>query len=251
MVTACRMAATKFEFEWRFWIISGMFGLAFALYAFDKRGVAEFILKLVAPSVSPREPRGVAVQQVILLAGAALVFLAALFRTWATAYLGADVMRDTDLHSDLLTVDGPYRRTRNPLYFANLPLAVGVGIFSSPTGLAFLCAAMLVFVYRLILREESNLRETLGQSYAAYVNQVPRFWPSLRARRPASGRTPRWGQAFIGELLLWLIGLSLFVFVLTLNQTLLFCGIALSFAASLGLQFVARKRPAVVPNLPS
>jgi hypothetical protein len=143
-------------------------------------------------------------------------------------------MSDKNLHSDVLAADGPYRHTRNPLYLANLPLAIGVGIFSNPTGLVFLTAAMLVFVYRLIFREEANLRQTLGQAYATYVNQVPRFWPGLRPRCPASGRMPRWGQALRGEALLWLIGLSLLVFVLTLNQTLLFGGIALSFIVALG-----------------
>jgi len=240
------VAATKFEFEWRFWIITTIFGLAFTLHAIDHRGVAELILRTISSTVPTGSPRGVAIQQGILFAGAVLVFLAALFRTWATAYLGADVMKDRTLHSDMLAVDGPYRHTRNPLYFADLPLALGVGIFSNPTGLVFLCAAMFVFVYRLIFREEAILRRTLGQAYIAYANKVPRFWPSLRARCPASGRTPSWGQAILGELLLWLIGITLVVFALTLNQTLLLCGFALSFAVAIGLHSVTGKRAGTV-----
>ena len=235
------MAATRFEFAWRFWIISAIFFGAFALHAVDHRFVALFFLHLVAPSVPATDPRAFAFDRAVLFAGAALVFAAALYRTWATAYLGTDVMSDSKLHSDALAVGGPFRYTRNPLYFGNLPLAVGVGIFSNPTGLLFLCVAMLLFVYRLIFREEANLRETLGTPYLCYVEAVPRFWPSLRPRWPASGCAPRWGQAFIGELLLWLIGLTLFLFVLTFNQTLLYGGIAASFAVSFASRAVGRR----------
>lgn len=235
------MAATRFEFAWRFWIISAIFFAAFALHAFDHRFVAIFLLHLFAPSVAATDPRAFVLDRAILFAGVALVFAAALYRTWATAFLGTDVMSDSRLHSDALAVDGPYRYTRNPLYFGNLPLAVGVGIFSNPTGLLFLCGAMLLFVYRLIFREEANLRQTLGAPYLRYVETVPRFWPSLRPRWPATGRAPRWGQAFIGELLLWLIGLTLLIFVLTFNQTVLYGGIVASFAVVLGLRSVGRK----------
>jgi protein-S-isoprenylcysteine O-methyltransferase Ste14 len=238
---ADEMAATKFEFEWRFWIIAAIFWAAFALYAVDHRWVAMFFLHLLAPSVPAMGSRAMLFDRAVLFAGVALVFSAALFRTWATAYLGTDIMSDTKLHSDALAADGPYRHTRNPLYFANLPLALGVGIFANPTGLLFLCAAMVVFVYRLIFREEANLRQTLGPAYLRYTETVPRFWPSLRPRWPATGHAPRWGQAFVGELLLWLIGITLFTFVLTFNQTLLYGGIAASFAISLGLRSVGRK----------
>ncbi|HLY06927.1 MAG TPA: isoprenylcysteine carboxylmethyltransferase family protein [Rhizomicrobium sp.] len=238
--------ATKFEFEWRFWIITAIYWSGFVLYNFDHRGVAETLLRITAPSVPPASPGGVIIQQAILLAGALLVFFAALFRTWATAYLGADVMSDQKLHSDSLAVDGPYRHTRNPLYFANLPLAVGVGVFSNPTGFLLICLANTLFVFRLIAREEANLRGSLGSVYARYSAEVPRFWPSFKPRVPASGRTPRWRQAFFGELLLWLIGVALVLFVVTLNQRLLLGGIAISFAVSLGLGFVTKRRTASV-----
>jgi len=74
------------------------------------------------------------------------------------------------------------------------------------------------------------------------VDAVPRFWPSLRARWPASGQRPRWAQAFIGEMLLWLISLTLLVFAVTFNLTLLYGGIAASFVVSLGLRSLAKKR---------
>jgi hypothetical protein len=63
----------------------------------------------------------------------------------------------------------------------------------------------------------------------------------LRSRWPATGCTPRWGQAFVAELILWLIGITLLIFVLTFNQTLLYGGIAASFAISPGLQSVGRR----------
>ena len=64
--------------------------------------------------------------------GAALVFVAALLRTWATAYLRTEIVHDAPQHAEALVADGPYRYVRNPLYLANLPLIAGVGSHGQP-----------------------------------------------------------------------------------------------------------------------
>jgi protein-S-isoprenylcysteine O-methyltransferase Ste14 len=51
----------------------------------------------------------------------------ALIRVWGSAYLGREVVHDHALHSEALRADGPYRHTRNPLYFGNALMAVGHG----------------------------------------------------------------------------------------------------------------------------
>jgi protein-S-isoprenylcysteine O-methyltransferase Ste14 len=50
-----------------------------------------------------------------VILGAFLMVCAAFFRTWGTAYLQANVMRDSRVHTEKLLADGPYRRVRNPL----------------------------------------------------------------------------------------------------------------------------------------
>lgn len=241
------MGATRFEFEYRFWVIGAIIGIGFALGAVDRVGFADFVLRLIEPGINPDSVRGTRIEQAIIGFGALLVFCAAFFRTWATAWLGADVVFDKHQHSEALTADGPYRHVRNPLYLANLPLIAGIGCLASRSGWAFMVVGMLVFVWRLILREEAGLQERLGDDYTRYAARVPRLWPSMRPRCPLSGRAPHWRQAFVGEILFWLMGVTLLVFAITINQTLLAVGFAASFAITLATGSYVRKRSAAPP----
>src|SRR5208283_2649470 len=107
---------------------------------------------------------GIFLQQLMFGAGAALLFLAALLRTWATAYLRTEVVHDASQHSEALVADGPFRFVRNPLYLANLPMAAGIGVMASRLGWFFIVGGVWLFVYRLILREEVGLLQTQGES---------------------------------------------------------------------------------------
>src|SRR5262250_2812371 len=51
-----------------------------------------------------------------LILGAALLGVAAMLRTWASAYLHAEVVYASEVKTEALVADGPYRRVRNPLY---------------------------------------------------------------------------------------------------------------------------------------
>jgi hypothetical protein len=86
---------------------------------------------------------------------------------------------------------------------ASVPMAAGIGVLASLSGFIFLVVANWIFVYRLILREEGALRQSQGESYRAYCDTVPRFWPSLRQRVPTGNRRPQWGQALGGESFVW------------------------------------------------
>src|SRR5262249_49124499 len=81
----------------------------------------------IAPAVDPDKGQGLFWLRMIFGCGALLVFLAAALRTWATAYLRAEVVHDASQHSEALVADGPYRYVRNPLYLANRPLPAGGG----------------------------------------------------------------------------------------------------------------------------
>jgi protein-S-isoprenylcysteine O-methyltransferase Ste14 len=206
------MKATRFEFERRFWIIAAIYFISFSLSAIDH---AHFLVQLrhwLAPSTD-----SAFFTRVALFFGALLVFGAALLRTWGATYLKSDIVHDTQQHSDALLADGPFRYTRNPLYFANLPMAAGIGLLASTWGFVFLVLANWSFVYRLIFREESALRETQGASYQKYLETVPRFWPSLTPRVPSGGATPRWPQAFFGETFIWLFGIAELAIAITLK----------------------------------
>ena len=168
--------------------------------------------------------------RLIFASGAILIFLSALLRTWATAYLRTEVVHDVSQHSESLVADGPYRYVRNRLYLANLQMMAGLGTMASRLGWLFMVVSMWVFVYRLIFREESGLKQTQGDSYRAYLTAVPRFWPSLTPRVPSGGGQPRWGQAIAGEMIFWLFGVAVLCFAITLDIKVTGIVFAASFA---------------------
>ena len=243
------MRATKFEFEFRFWIICGIYLLAFALSVFDHTPFIVALRQLIAPSIIRGTPEAATFARIVIVTGAVLVFLSATVRTWAAAYLQTAIVHDASQHSEALVADGPFRYTRNPLYFGNLPLAVGIGVLASGAGFIFLVLANWIFVYRLIFREEEALRQTLGESYRAYLNAVPRFWPALRPRVAPSGRSPRWAQAFAGEAFVWIFGLAQLSIAVTLNARVGLAVFLLAFASYfIPLQLVRRQRQRTTDN---
>lgn len=217
------MRATQWEFEQRFWIFGLLFGIAFTFYMVDHVNTVNWLT---------RDDRA---ERILILCSAALLFLVALFRTWATAYLKTEVVHDHAQHADALVADGPYRYTRNPLYFGNLFLALGTGLLVSRTGFVFLVAAMWIYGYRLIGREEAMLLETQGDSYRRYLAAVPRFWPSLTPRLPGSGARPRWGQAVAGEAMFWCCAIAMLAFAFTFNLAIY----SIIFSAGLLIYVVA------------
>jgi hypothetical protein len=101
---------------------------------------------------------------------------------------------------------------------------VGMGILESRLGFVLLVAGHAIFLRRLIGREESELLATQGEGYRAYFEAVPRLWPALRPRVPASGLQPRWLQALGGELFFWILFAATLAFAVTHNSREVFLG---------------------------
>jgi protein-S-isoprenylcysteine O-methyltransferase Ste14 len=209
------MKATGFEFRQRFWIIGAIFWFGFLLYQVDRVNVAEYVAHRTFGANSARADWA---ERLIVFFGTFLVFLTALLRTWASAYLRTDVVQDPNLRAEKVLADGPYRYTRNPLYLGNVLLAIGMGLLASRAGFVFIVAGMLIFCLRLIGLEEANLCREQGKPYIEFCSRVPRLWPSFSPRLPASGLQPKWRQAFLGELFMWGFFVAMLVFAVTLNQ---------------------------------
>ncbi|MGH9713940.1 MAG: methyltransferase family protein [Candidatus Acidiferrales bacterium] len=217
------MKATEFEFRYRFWLIGLIFWLAFSTYGFDHVDITQAIADRFA------HPGGLdadSLVRIVFVCGTLLVAGACLIRTWATAYLRSEVVHDSNLHSESLVADGPYRRVRNPLYLGNIFLALGMGTITSRTGFVILVGGMILFVLRLIGREEAQLDVEHGERFREFCRRVPRLWPALLPRVPAGGLQPRWGQAFVGEIFIWGFFVGMLAFAITLKIALLWIFVA-------------------------
>jgi hypothetical protein len=168
--------------------------------------------------------------RLLFCCAAFLLIVAAFIRTWASAYMQAGVVYAADVKTESLVAAGPYRFVRNPLYLANVLMAVSLGAMMSRIGCAVAVVLMLVFCYRLILHEESKLQTSQGGMYERYRHLVPRLWPSLRPRLPAEARQANWSAGFTAEYWYWGFALAVTAFAVTLNTTPFFVILGASIA---------------------
>jgi protein-S-isoprenylcysteine O-methyltransferase Ste14 len=222
------MKATNWEFKNRALIFGLIIGLAFLFYFLDPQNATAAVANRLAPRLGVNAH---SLARVLFALAAAVLIAAALLRTWASAYLRSDVVYAADIQTRSLVADGPYRHVRNPLYFANLLMAIGMGAMTSRVGFFVLLLGMLLFCYRLILREEAELRTVQGGNYAQYQKAVPRFWPALQARVPPGQGRANWAAGFKAESWYWGFAAALVVFAITLKTSLFFVLIALSLAS--------------------
>jgi protein-S-isoprenylcysteine O-methyltransferase Ste14 len=196
------MRATAFEYKYRFLIHAVIYILAFQVPWNNLLNMTDESTWLLGANALWRHGvlTFIGAAELILVIAIVLMALAAWLRTWGAAYVGARVVHSGAMHGDAMLADGPYRRTRNPLYLGTLLHTIGLAILMTPSGAIFAIILIWVFQIRLALAEEPFLAARFGQPYLDYKAAVPRFIPSLRALVPAAGQQPHWGQALVGEL---------------------------------------------------
>jgi protein-S-isoprenylcysteine O-methyltransferase Ste14 len=114
-----------------------------------------------------------------ILIGSAVAALGLLIRAVAAGYLHK---------REALAHEGPYARTRNPLYFGSALIAVGFALAGrSWLAAALLAAYFIVFYAQVMRREESELRAQYGKAFDDYAASVPLFWPRLRVKPSPKG----------------------------------------------------------------
>lgn len=115
-----------------------------------------------------------------LVTGALIALAGLAVRAYAAGYLDK---------GRRLASEGPYARTRNPLYFGSSLIGTGLAVASARWALAAAFVAYFLAVYGPVMRrEEQDLRRLYGDAVENYVRAVPLFFPSLRR---ASARTER------------------------------------------------------------
>ncbi|MFH1539561.1 MAG: isoprenylcysteine carboxylmethyltransferase family protein [bacterium] len=89
---------------------------------------------------------------------------------------------------------GPYRWTRNPLYFGSFLLFFGLSIASgNPVIVAVFIPAFYLIYGSTIALEEKFIREKFGKDFEAFTGEVPRFFPVPRFPRGLGGGF-RWSR---------------------------------------------------------
>jgi protein-S-isoprenylcysteine O-methyltransferase Ste14 len=205
------MKASEFEFRYRSLFNLIQFWIAFQMYSLDHINIILWFVLRDTPHVARWAHLAFSFAALLLL-------LAAAIRTWAAAYLSSEVVHDPNLHTEALVADGPYRHVRNPLYMGTFLMSVGLGFLASRTGFVILVVGAAIRILRLVGREEAELKMQRGEPFLQYCVQVPRFVPSLLPRIPSGHLTPRWGQAFLGEVAMWGFFLTMAAFAITLRS---------------------------------
>jgi len=218
--------ATNWEFKNRALVFGLIFGCSF-LYGWDHQNSAAWLANWMGARLAIN---GDLLARILFAVAAGLLFVAALVRTWGSSYLHATIVYARDVKSETLVADGPYRYVRNPLYLGNMFLVLGLGAMMSRAGFFAAFILMLVFCYRLILREESGMETNQPQQYEPYRHAVPRLWPAFAPRVPSAGRQPQWSKGFKAEFWCWGIALSVAVFAIFLNPVAYFAILAVSLA---------------------
>lgn len=121
---------------------------------------------------------------VLLAAGgaAACAVVGFLLRLWASSYHAPGVVWSRAVVADRLTVAGPYRFVRNPLYLGTMLLSAGIGAVGAPTTTIAVVLLSVAFVYRLIAVEEAYLSAQQPNAFREYCASVPRLLPRLLPR---------------------------------------------------------------------
>jgi hypothetical protein len=188
------MKATEFEFRHRFWIMVPIYLLGFTVpwdlgLHIDSAGPNAHVWGLLAALLA----KAIAALSIgaafilVLAAGILCALIGAWLRTWGSAYLGVDVMRDTHMRSDRVVADGPYRYVRNPLYLGTWANLLALALLMPASGAIFSLALVVFFQLRLIFSGRGvsapEARRTLRGLLAPASH--------LKGKRPTSWRAER------------------------------------------------------------
>ncbi|MGH9740293.1 MAG: methyltransferase family protein [Candidatus Acidiferrales bacterium] len=233
------MKATQFEFKYRALLIALTYCVGYWLYAVDRVNSLAWLAQWM---LGPHGAHQRLAVKLMAAFAALLVGFGALVRTWGAAYLQSSVVHDAKLHSSELVADGPYRHVRHPLYFASIVANFGFALLASRPGFFVIVIVLTLLYIRLAGREEVELDREQGEGYREFSRRVPKLWPSIRARVPATGAKPRWGQAFLGEAFMWGFTAAFGLFAITLNTTVLWSAVGVALLIFIEQQIVHNRR---------
>jgi protein-S-isoprenylcysteine O-methyltransferase Ste14 len=118
-----------------------------------------------------------AAHDIIEAFGLAFIGIAIMGRLWCTLYIGGRKAGE-------IVSSGPYSISRNPLYVFSVIGAAGVGAQSGSLLIAALFGVLCLIAFSIVAkREERFLAARFPETYADYLDRVPRFFPRLSLYR--------------------------------------------------------------------
>lgn len=109
--------------------------------------------------------------------------------------------RNRQVYADDLVQGGTFALSRNPLYFGNVLIAIGLALVIHAYAFYLIVIPSIVLAYSAIVAaEEAYLREKFGVQYEDYSRRVNRWWPRLTGFRSAvSGMRFNWKRVLVKE----------------------------------------------------
>jgi protein-S-isoprenylcysteine O-methyltransferase Ste14 len=170
---------------------------------------------------------------VVIVCGALVAAMGAVFRICGSAWLGHTVVLNSQMKAGSLMADGPYRYVRNPLYLGVCCMIAALALLMPATGALFALIAVPTFLFCLILGEEAFLVTQIGEPYRIYLRAVPRLLPRLRTTLAPTGNKPRWLQAVLSEINPIGVFVTIAFLSWTYNNWLMLRAILVTFGISL------------------
>ncbi|HET7152205.1 MAG TPA: isoprenylcysteine carboxylmethyltransferase family protein [Candidatus Kapabacteria bacterium] len=122
-----------------------------------------------------------------LACGIALALLGEMMRLWGVGYAGPETRTVDAPGGNRLITTGAFAYVRNPIYFGNMLLYVGIAIMSNVWWVPIVGYSYFQLQYALIISaEEEYLTKTYGDEYFVYRKNVRRYIPRLTAYRTNS-----------------------------------------------------------------
>ncbi|OGS44333.1 MAG: hypothetical protein A2539_01060 [Elusimicrobia bacterium RIFOXYD2_FULL_34_15] len=100
-----------------------------------------------------------------------IIAVGEIIRIWAAGYIKKN---------KILSIVGPYKYVRNPLYVGSLLIGVGFGLFIANYYLLIFMVVTFLIIYNLKIKsEEEKLKSIFGEQYLTYKKIVNRWLPRL------------------------------------------------------------------------
>lgn len=140
-----------------------------------------------------------------IVGGISLTIIGLLIRTWACGH----IQKEKEL-----TISGPYRYTRNPLYLGNLIIGISIVVGSLSWWVFAIFTAYFFLFYPIVINTEKNrMNKYFPSEYEEFRKNVPLFFPSLKPYQSVNPNKFNWTlyrknreiRALAGFFFFWLV----------------------------------------------